>query len=132
MIRIAFAMTVLLAGCATTPKPDPFLTGSWGAAHVGLTLDAAGGKLGYDCAAGTINRSVILDGQGEFHERGTHSPGTGGPDREGVVPQSYPALYHGSVSGDRMILRVIVPTQGLVLGPYELRRDAQPLLTRCL
>jgi len=132
MNRIAFAVALMLAGCATTPPPDPVMTGRWGAAHIGLILDTAGGKLGYDCAVGTIDRAVILNGEGEFHERGTYTPGTGGPVREGVESLTFPALYHGSVSGDRMTLRVIVPTQGLVLGPYELRRDAAPVLMRCL
>ena len=132
MNRFAFAMVLMLAGCATTPPPIPVVTGSWGAAHVGLTLDAAGGKLGYDCADGTIDHPLILNGEGAFHERGTLTPATGGPAREGVEPSPYPAVYEGNVQGDQMTLRVIVPTRGMVLGPYELRRGAEPVLTRCL
>jgi hypothetical protein len=133
MIRVSLALIVLLAGCATPEKDkvDP-LAGGWGGAHVGLMIEAEGGKLEYDCAAGTIDHPLVLDGQGEFHERGTHTPGTGGPVGQGEVPPSYPAVYEGSVQGDRMILRVIVPSNGTVIGPLELRKGASPVLTRCL
>ncbi len=133
MIRISIALAALLAGCATTTdeKIQP-LTGSWGGQHVGLVLDAAGGKLDYDCAAGTIDGPVILNLLGEFHEKGTHTPGTGGPVRQDQVPLALPALYHGSVRGERMTLRVIVPSNGTVIGPLELMLGAAPVLMRCL
>ena len=123
----------MLAGCATTTdeKIQP-LSGSWGGQHVGLAFDAAGGKLDYDCAAGTIDGPVILNGLGEFHEKGTHTPGTGGPVRQDEVPPALPALYHGSVKGERMTLRVIVPSNGTVIGPLELMLGAAPVLMRCL
>ena len=132
MIRISLALAALLAGCATTKPAVQSLTGSWGGTHVGLVLDAAGGRLEYDCAAGTIDGPVIVDGQGEFHEKGTHTPGAGGPVRQDQVSPAYPALYHGSVRGDRMTLRVMVPSRGTVIGPHELRLGAEPVLMRCL
>ena len=132
MIRISLALTALLAGCATTESKIEPLAGSWGGTHVGLVLDPAGGRLEYDCASGTIDGPVILDTLGEFHEKGTHTPGTGGPVRQDYVPPALPALYHGSVKGDRMTLRVIVPSNGTVIGPLELMLGAQPVLMRCL
>jgi len=133
MIRISLALAALLAGCATTTdqKVEP-LTGSWGGTHAGLALDAAGGKLDYDCATGTIIGPVILDSLGEFHERGTHTPGAGGPVRQDQSEPALPALYHGGVKGERMTLRVIVPSNGTVIGPLELILGAAPVLTRCL
>ena len=133
MIRISLILTALLAGCATSAdeKIEP-LAGSWGGRHVGLTFDAAGGKLEYDCAAGEMYGPVLLNELGEFHEKGTHTPGNGGPVRQDEVPPVFPALYHGSVKGDRMTLRVIVPSNGTVIGPLELMLGAAPVLMRCL
>jgi hypothetical protein len=133
MIRISIALTALLAGC-TTPEKDKVdpLAGGWGGAHVGLVIDAEGGKLDYDCAAGTIDHPPVLNAMGEFHERGTHTPGTGGPVRQDYVQPSLPAVYEGSVQGEHMTLRVIVPSNGTVIGPLELRKGAAPILTRCL
>ena len=133
MIRISIAMAAMLAGCATTTdeKIQP-LSGSWGGQHVGLTFHATAGKLEYDCAAGEIYGPVIVNSIGEFHEKGTHTPGTGGPVRQDQVPHALPALYHGSVRGERMTLRVILPSNGTVIGPLELMLGAAPVLTRCL
>lgn len=124
-------MGLLVAGCATMAPAGP-VTGSWGGQHVGLVLDATGGTLDYDCAAGRIDGPVATGPDGRFVARGTHTPGTGGPEREGEVRPSYPANYSGSVRGDRMVLRVYVPARGFVIGPYELRRGADPILMRCL
>ena len=132
MIRISIALAALLAGCAATDQGIQPVIGSWGGQHVGLVLDAAGGKLDYDCAAGTIDEPVIVNALGEFHEKGTHTPGTGGPVRQDYVPPAFPALYHGSVKGDRMTLRVIVQSNGTVIGPLELRLNTPPVLMRCL
>ena len=132
MIRTALILAVLLAGCKTTePEIQPVI-GNWGGTHIGLVLDPAGGRLEYDCATGTIDQPVIVNSLGEFHEKGTHTPGTGGPVRQDYVPPTLPALYHGSVKGERMTLRVIVPSNGTVIGPLELRLGATPILMRCL
>jgi hypothetical protein len=54
----------------------------------------------------------------------------GGPVRVGEVPDSVPARYVGRVDGDRMTLRVLVGRD--TLGPFELRRGAEPQLFKCL
>lgn len=125
-------LAAALSGCAAVSPPGGPLTGSWGANHVALTLDAGGGRVEYDCAAGTIDGPLVLDGAGRFAATGTHTPGQGGPARLDEVPPSYPARYSGSVRGDSMQLRIAVPARGLALGPYELRRGADGNLTRCL
>lgn len=114
------------------PGPSSPVTGSWGGEHIGLTLDAGGGALEYDCAAGRIDEPLVTGPAGEFAANGSHTPGTGGPERLGQGRPSYPARYSGHVSGETMRLRVSVPARNLELGPYELRRGAEPQLLRCL
>lgn len=123
---------MLVAACQTVAAPAAPLTGSWGGRHVGLTLTAEGGRLDYDCAAGTIDAPPSLDRDGRFRARGTHTVGQGGPDRIGYEPPRLPATYEGWVRGDRMTLQVRVPSTGAELGPFTLRRDAEPILLRCL
>lgn len=120
-----------LAGCATAPSARS-LAGEWGGNHVGLDLGEAIGKLEYDCATGTIDEPLLIDSSGRFTGVGTHRPGTGGPDRVGVIPPSYPARYSGSVRGEVMTLVVDVEAINARLGPYALRHGAVPNLTRCL
>ncbi|MEO6112856.1 MAG: hypothetical protein ABIP07_00195 [Sphingomicrobium sp.] len=133
MVRLTFvAACVAISGCATPQVASQPLTGSWGGTHVGLTLDAVGGQLDYDCAAGTIVGPVKVDDAGLFRATGTHTPGTGGPVQQGHVPPAFPATYQGKVRGDAMTLSISVPSRGFVIGPYELRRGVDPRLMRCL
>lgn len=124
----------LAASCATpVTRPAP-LTGSWGGQHVGLVLTGQGGTLDYDCAAGRIDGPVIPQPDGSFEALGTHTPGTGGPERVGEVRAAYPATYSGQVSGGTMTLTVDaqLPSGPTRIGPYTLRFGEDPRLLRCL
>jgi hypothetical protein len=105
-----------MAACAPVPPAQAGspLVGSWGGQHVGLVIGPSGGTVDYDCAAGRIDGPL------------------GGPERVGEVRPSYPAVYSGSVSGGWMTFRVDVPEPAIVIGPYRLRRGAEPILMRCL
>ncbi|MBA2636170.1 MAG: hypothetical protein H0U83_05725 [Sphingomonas sp.] len=128
---IAPALLLLAAGCATAPPVGVPLTGRWGGEHVGLELAPSGGTVDYDCAAGRIDGPLLPRPDGTFQVMGTHTPGTGGPERVGVVPPSFAARYVGTVRGDRLTLQVRVEN-GVLIGPVRLRRGAEPMLLRCL
>ncbi|HVR80935.1 MAG TPA: hypothetical protein VHF02_02425 [Luteimonas sp.] len=131
---------LLLAACAVPgPGADPRsgsaldgseLNGSWGGAHVGLLLSPSGGSIEYDCAHGTLDAAVIPDAGGAFRVAGRHVREHGGPERAGEQPPSLPALYEGSVAGNRMQLRVHVGAD--TLGPFTLQRDAGAQVFKCL
>ena len=125
------ALALALAGCVASPPPGP-LGNSWGGRGVALTLDAGGGRLEYDCAAGTIDGTLVPDAAGRFAAGGTHTPGLGGPARIDSPPASFPARYTGTVRGGEMRLEVDVPARALHLGPFTLRRGEQAVLLRCL
>lgn len=110
--------------------PGTPLTGAWGGTHIGLSLDASGGKIEYDCASGTIG-PVVPAGGGAFAAEGTHTPGHGGPVREGEVIPTYRTQFSGTVRGDRLVLTGRVEN-GVELGPFTLLRGAEPGLLRCL
>ena len=121
----------LLGACAALPPADAPVTGEWGGRHLHLKMTATGGTLDYDCAAGTIKGPLRLDADGAFSAVGTHTPGSGGPEIEGRVLPTYRVEYAGVVRGDRMRLHGRVEN-GVVLGPFSLRRDAEPIIFRCL
>ncbi|HEU4821021.1 MAG TPA: hypothetical protein VFS87_07690 [Qipengyuania sp.] len=123
---------VSLTGCAALPAPTGPVTGRWGGEHVGLTLDATGGTVEYDCAAGRIDEPIVPDTNGGFNAGGSHTPNTGGPERVGEPRPNYPARYTGTVSGDTMRLQVTLPGRDLEMPPLVLRRGVEPQLTRCL
>ena len=129
MTKFIAASLLLLAGCAAVPAEPISLAGDWAGPHVALHLAPNGGTLDYDCAHGTIG-PVLIGAGGRFVAEGTHTPEHGGPAREGEILPTYPAHYGGIVSGDRMMLDGRTET-GVQLGPFELRRGAEPMLTRC-
>ena len=129
MGRISFLLAALLAGCAGVPTEPVPLAGAWGGAHVGLKLDLSGGTLDYDCAHGTIGPVLVSPG-GVFTAQGTHTPEHGGPIREGETLPVYRTQYSGLVRGDRMNLQGRVEN-GVLLGPFELRRGAEPQILPC-
>lgn len=129
--RAIAPLAILVVASCATPLPAGPLTGSWGARHVGLVLDPAGGTLDYDCAAGRIDGPILVGAGGSFTANGSHTPATGGPERVDQPRQSHPATYRGTVRGDRLTLQVRL-ANGQLLGPFELRRGVAPTLMRCL
>jgi hypothetical protein len=132
-LPLALAITGAVVRC-TLPGPSasdgvPVL-GAWGAAHAELTLTDTGGSIEYDCAHGGLGSPVRPDAAGRFAIDGVHVREHGGPVRIGEIPDSLPARYIGRVSGERMTLRVLVGAD--TLGPFELRRGAEPRLFKCL
>lgn len=122
--------SLLLAACAGLPSAGVPVTGQWGGPHIGLTLDQSGGRIEYDCAGGTIE-PIVPGAGGAFTARGTHTPEAGGPVYEGQVFPIYAAAFSGTVRGGRMTLRGRLEN-GVELGPFELRRRAEPGIFRCL
>ena len=123
-------LLVLLAGCAAYPASSGPVTGEWGGNHIGLHLQSGGGTIEYDCASGTIG-PVVIARDGSFTASGTHTPAAGGPEIQGQVRPTYATQFSGNVRGDRMTLQGQVET-GVELGPFELRRGAEPGIFRCL
>lgn len=113
------------------PAHGVALSGEWSGEHASLSFTSGGGRIEYDCAQGTLDAPLVPDASGVFSVAGRHVPGHGGPVRiEDQPPASQPALYRGTVSGDRMQLRVSVG--GQQIGSYVLQRGANPQLFRCL
>ena len=126
----ALALLPLVTACAAVPAAPIPVTGEWGGTHVALHLTAAGGTLDYDCARGTI-APVVPSTQGRFAADGTHTPEHGGPVRQGEVLPTLRVQFTGNLAGDRMTLEGRA-ANGVALGPFELRRGAQPAIFRCL
>lgn len=124
---------LILCGCTAgggLPSGGAALDGTWGGAHVGLALTSAGGTIRYDCAHGTLEGPVVRDREGRFETIGLHVREHGGPVRAGEVLDPEAARYVGQVTGDRMVLQVLVGSD--TLGPFTLQRGAEPRLLRCL
>lgn len=131
-VALIFASSALY-GCTTSSlrsNDGSPITGSWGGAHVALTLTDTNGTISYDCAHGGLGAPIVPDGMGSFDVGGVHVREHGGPIRIGEVPDSLPARYVGQVSDGHMKLRVVVGPD--TLGPFDLQLGVAPQLIRCL
>jgi len=97
-----------------------------------MHVTSAGARLEYDCAEGLVEEPLRPDAEGRFTAIGSHTPGHGGPIREGEILPALRARYDGRVKGELMSLLVTVTETGVELGPFELRRGSSGLLVRCL
>ena len=131
MSRGFFLLPTLLAACATLPPASHPVAGEWGGRHVRLSLGLNDGTLEYDCAAGTITGPLQLRLDGTFDAEGTLTPGRGGPEIEGQETPSFRVRYSGNVRGNTMSFQGRVEN-GVLLGPFILRRGADPIIFRCL
>ena len=113
-------------------QPGAQIEGTWGAQHIMLVADNAGGVLEYDCAHGTIDEALIPDADGQFDFSGTHTRESGGPVHSGEEPEVHAARYRGRVVGDRLTLTVTLTDSGDVLGPYTLVRGDLGRVYKCL
>ncbi|HEX9727259.1 MAG TPA: hypothetical protein VGA37_01995 [Gemmatimonadales bacterium] len=130
-MRLTLLGSILLLGCGSAAT-GPDLRGQWGGEHVQLVVSPTGGVLEYDCASGTIDERIVPDASGRLDVRGTHTPGHGGPDVEGEVPEVFAARYTGTTDGSRMTVRVVLVDTGTEIGTFSLKRGEDARLLRCL
>ena len=125
---VALGAAIMMSNA--TPAP-PDITGEWGGPGARLTVDASGGRIEYECGAGTIDSPLRLDAQGRFSADGRHEEYASGATPADVAPPKLVAHYEGRVDGDRMSLTVRIASDR-TLGPFDLVRGRRIKLIRCL
>lgn len=128
-ITLVAALALASCSAAATFTPDVPLVGAWGGRSIALTLTSAGGTVEYDCAHGRIDDPLRPDADGQLRASGVHVR-EGGPMRVGEPEDALPAIYVGTVDGDRITLRVLVGAD--TLGPFLATKGASPQLFKCL
>lgn len=128
----AVGTAALASACATPPPVQAPLFGVYGGEHIRMTVGTSDSYVEYDCAAGLLVGP--LPTRGSFLNAGTHTPGTGGPEREGEIRPQYPATYSGRVLADaiEIVVDVDLPSGRTRLGPYRLLSGSEGNLMRCL
>jgi hypothetical protein len=111
---------------------DRVETGVWGGHHIQMQVTESGALIEYDCAHGTIEEPLVLDGEGRFEATGTHVRERGGPVREGDKPDSHPARYAGRVNGKTMTLSVTLTDTRQSLDMYTLTQGDSGRIMKCL
>ena len=124
------AASAACGGSPTTPSTPPI--GAWGGDHMSLTVTDTGSHAEFDCAHGEIPNPWVVDSRHAFSLRGTFVRDRGGPILVGEPPDSHPADYFGSVTGDTMTLTVMLADSKDVIGTFTLIRGAPARVVKCL
>jgi hypothetical protein len=111
---------------------DRVPSGIWGGDRVQLNVTEQGATTEYDCAHGTIDRPLEVDGTGRFSVTGTHVREHGGPARENEPDDRHPATYEGRMNGDALTLTVTLTDTREDIGTFSLRRDIASRLHKCM
>ena len=115
----------------TSTQVNQLEPGTWGGQHIRLDITADGGSLDFSCAHGEFSGPFKLDRQGHFDVRGTYTPESHGPTRQGAEPIALEARYWGVVVHDVMKLQVRVDGPPQVNGTYQLARGRHGKVMKC-
>jgi hypothetical protein len=120
--------------CASNPGDASRLErvpkGEWGGQHVRLTVEDAGGTIEFDCAHGSLDEPLLLDGSGRFDVKG-RLVAEGGPVRKDEPETARPARYRGESDGQHLSLQVTLEG-GEDAGTFSLAKGSPPRLFKCL
>ena len=104
MRGIRILVVFFLISCAGAVDMQRIPTGVWGGEHINIEVAEKSASIEYDCAHGLMEGPLVVDANGRFSLRGTHTPERGGPISADEQQQSHPANYVGSISGNKMTL----------------------------
>jgi len=103
--------------------------GAWGGEHISIEVGEKSASIEYDCAHGTIEGPLVVDANGRFNLRGTHTPERGGPVRADEQQRSQPAKYVGTISGNKMTLTLKL--EGFDDETFTLEKGKEANLFKC-
>ena len=134
-VGLTALLGALVAGLAcdgSSTNPSSLVPiGGWGGDHVAMTVGDTT-HLEFDCANGDIPGPLRAEARGQFAVAGTFVREHGGPIRPGEVPDSYPAIYAGSVTLTSMVLTVRLTQTNETIGTFTLIRGAAGRVVKCL
>lgn len=129
------AMTQGRTKKARRRAPDALMPGMWGGKHIRLDVTETGARVEYDCAHGTVEGKIVVDGQGRFNVYGRHFEEHGGPVRPTEVEDEgasgYRVRLSGRVGGSLLKLTVTRADTRKVIGTFNLARDREAGLVKC-
>jgi hypothetical protein len=126
---IRILVVIFLISCASATDMQRIPTGIWGGDHIRIEVGEKSAAVEYDCAHGVIEGPLVVDANGRFKLRGTHTPERGGPIRADEQPPSHPANYVGSISGNTMTLTLKL--EGFDDETFTLEKGKEGELFKC-
>jgi len=130
---IAIAAWLGQVTCAGPSAPSGALaTGVWGGDHVTMTVASGSAQFDFDCAHGSVDTTIVVDGRGQFAATGVFVREHGGPIREGETPDAHPATYTGTVETNTLTLTVRLIDTKETIGSFTLAAGSRGRVVKCL
>ena len=122
-------IAALLLSCQSSETSLP--KGTWGGQGISMVVEDAQVGFEFDCALGEIAQTVQLK-DNKFTVEGTFSKLRGGAIPVGWQPTPEPAVFEGVLSGNTLTLGIKLKTDNQGVGTFQLTKDTQGQLHRCL
>ena len=138
MLRVARLVTLVALvlpaeACGSLARTDAprVSSGTWGGDRIRLDVTSSGAKIEYDCAHGTIDEAIVVDGTSRFSVPGTHTFERGGSIGSGKAADRHPARYDGRVVGDTMEITATVTDTNRRIGRFMLFLNHSARFEKC-
>ena len=131
LVVVSFVLIIAASATSRPRKMQRMSTGAWGAPHIRIDVEKNAATIDYDCANGTIDGPLTFDRKGNFTWHGSHHHEGPGPIRVGHEMKGRPALYTGSIKGDKMTLTVKLTDTNEVVETYTLKRGGFGRVFKC-
>ena len=129
---LVFSLTCfVLFSSGMTHKTQRMLNGAWGGDHIRLEVTGRSATIEYDCANGTIDGPLVVDGRGNFKLSGTYVREHGGPIRREESRNARRARYSGWTDGKKMTLTVVLSDPNETVGTFTLIRGNEGRAWKC-
>jgi hypothetical protein len=103
------------------------VTGTWGGEDAGLIANDSTAHVHIGCTLGDTNGPIVTDETGHFETPGTYDVDAY-PVARGIL---HPARFIGQVTGQTIVLTVVLTDTARTLGPVTLTYGKEPQMHAC-
>jgi hypothetical protein len=139
---VCLVLTMLGNGGSCRPKEGPVMkdpvgsnqklaNGVWGGQHIRAEVTDKGVVIEFDCAHGSIDGPITLDGRGSFDVKGKFASEHGGPTRRNERDNSRAIRYVGRVSNKELTLTLSDLNTKEDLDSFTLTLGSEGRLMKC-
>ena len=106
-------------------------TGVWGGQHIRVEVTDSGADIEFDCAHGTIDQPIVLDGKGKFDVEGKFTTERGGPTRRDQKSNYRLVRYVGQVKEQALALTITDAGTKETIDSFTLTHGSDGRLMKC-
>src|SRR6267378_1690239 len=119
------------ANKAPVETTNKLAKGVWGGQHIRVEVTDSGADFEFDCAHGTIDQPIVLDGKGKFDVEGKFTTERGGPTRRDQKSNYRLVRYVGQVKEQALTLTITDAGTKETIDSFTLTHGSDGRLMKC-